>query len=208
MKGKMIAFLLAVVLLTGGAVAYNATAVDPMKDLKSSLKAVKDNPNKDVVFAKVEDVPVTKGEVEKAKLILQSMHDLRHDGKKATDEDGLKVIMKETAIQKAAKEMAITVSDQEVKEMVASNKAGFETHANEQERQFMNSIIDAMGLTEEQYWNEYSIQAGKQQLLEMKLKESFTQKYAGLRQNPEPNQVQEAWDEYVDGLTKKVKVTN
>jgi parvulin-like peptidyl-prolyl isomerase len=185
----------------------NANAGSPLDSLKSTVQKMKTDPYKDQVVATVGDFPVTKSLLATAIATLQSMHDLNHDGKVATEEDGYQLIKKEKAVEKAAKELGITVTDDEVREMVKQNKEGFEQHADANDRALMQSMIDAMGLTYDQYWNDFSIKQGKNQLIEMKLRQHFHETYSTLHKTVDPNEEEKAWNAYLDEITNKEVVT-
>lgn len=185
----------------------NASAGNPLDTLKTTVQKMKNDPDKDRVVATIGDSQITKSRLALVTNTLQSFHDLNHDGKVATEEDAYKLIQKGIAVEKAAKQLGITVTDEEVREMVNRNKEIFEKHSNDSDRNLMQSMIDAMGMTNDQYWNEYLIKEGKHQLMEMKLRQHFHETYNTLRKTVDPNEEEKAWLTYQDEIANKEVVT-
>lgn len=147
--------IVTVIVLTSIAVSANSKRIalsnDDVINMASIIKDNGSNQNSGKVVAKANGLDIYENEVELYKQLYTLDGTLVNDSYK----DVIKKRAKIKVLYNMAVEGGYAVSLEEAKLLALDEKALYDQNLNDTEKDFLQKYIEALGLSEEQYWNEY-----------------------------------------------------
>lgn len=111
------------------------------------LKALEAATESSSVIVKVNGADITRKDFETAKSYRQD---------NLPDEEILMILIKNQLLKEEAERLNITVPLEDAREEAQNQKSNYETLGTEKDKDELDSVIKALGLTSDQYWNEYA----------------------------------------------------
>lgn len=117
-----------------------------MKEKAQYSTFLKSTNDASTVVATVDGNPITKNDVDNAKLFRQD---------NLSDKEMIDRLIKNKLLKEEAPKLGVNVTLEEAKEEALRQKNIIESNSSEEDKQKISDIIAGLGITPEQYWNEY-----------------------------------------------------
>lgn len=128
------------------AASNNYTKPKNMKEKAQYSTFLKSTNDASKVVATVDGNPITKNDVDNAKLFRQD---------NLSDKEMIDRLIKNKLLKEEAPKLGVHVTLEEAKEEALRQKNIIESNSSEEDKQKISDIIAGLGITPKQYWNEY-----------------------------------------------------
>lgn len=200
------------ILLIGTLVMVNSSEVtksspektdeDAFTQLEQDHQRVKNEPSKP--YLKINNKVYTNKEFHTFKEVSDLIQ--RMNGKHPQRNEQVKEnFIKDKLLQQQAAKENLMVSRDEAKEYTEKMRRNFDESANTQTKESYHNYLSSVGITEDDYWNQYAVEAYQEALSIIKVKKQFMDRLITTENSEDMNA---AWEKYQQELVNRASVTS